>query len=107
MIRKIKEDYRPDEPYFKMIRGERSVFRNRTLSMKARGLFCTIWSLPEAWDFSVSGLAVLGKDSAAGIKTGLRELENAGYIRIEQDRKNGRFSGNCCVVSESPMSARP
>ncbi len=32
------------------------IFRNRALSMKERGLLCTIISLPDNWVFSVKGL---------------------------------------------------
>ena len=104
MIRKFEEEYGPSSPYFKIGRGEKSVFRNRSLSLKAIGLYCLIRSLPEKWDFNVAGLSVLTRDSPSGVKSGLKELEKAGYIRIDQVRKGGRFARNECLIFSSPWA---
>ena len=34
-----------------------NILRDEELSMKDRGLLCTICSLPDKWDFSIAGLS--------------------------------------------------
>ena len=38
------------------------IFKDRTLSFKAKGLICVMLSLPQGWDFNVDGLATLSSD---------------------------------------------
>ena len=107
MIRKFEEKYSPSSPYFKIGRGDKSVFRNRSLSLKATGLYCLLWSLPETWDFTVAGLSVLTRDDTASIRTGLKELEREGYLRLRKCRTGGRFSGTECLIFSSPQCDFP
>ena len=102
MIRKFEEQYSPDSPYFRLGRGEGSVFRNRSLSLKATGLYCLIWSLPEKWDFSAAGLSLIVRETPASIRKGLKELEDAGYIPFIRNREGGKFSGDDCLIFSSP-----
>ena len=102
MIRKFEEEYGPSSPYFKIGRGEKSVFRNRSLSLKAIGLYCLIRSLPEKWDFSARGLSVLVRETPASIRKGMKELEEAGYIHFVRNREGGKFSGDDCLIYSSP-----
>lgn len=107
MIRKFEDEYGPSSPYFKIGRGEKSVFRNRSLSLKATGLYCLIWSLPEKWVFSAAGLSVLVRETPASIRKGLKELEDAGYIRFIRNREGGKFSGDDCLIFSSPCCDFP
>lgn len=75
------------------------------LSLKARGLLCTMLSLPRDWHYSVPGLAKVcgvGKDS---IRKGLEELKAKGFLKIEQVRDKGKISGMHWIISDSPMEA--
>ena len=36
------------------------IFRDRTLSAKAKGILVEMLSLPEEWDYTLKGLSVLG-----------------------------------------------
>ena len=102
MIFKVKRDRTRG---FTMIGNE--VFHDKRLSLKAIGLLCLLWSLPDDWDLSVSGLAAIMKDKKASIRSGLKELEVAGYIRFEQPRIAGKFAENVCSVSDSPLTDFP
>lgn len=67
--------------------------RNRSLSLKAVGLMSKILSLPDEWDYSLKGLATLNTDGIDGVRSAIKELEDAGYIVRRQLRdKNGRMS---------------
>ena len=49
--------------------------RNRTLSLKAKGLLCFMLSLPDTWIYTIKGLAKLHRDGVSSIRSGLVELE--------------------------------
>ena len=46
--------------------------RNRELSLKAKGLHSLMLSLPESWDFTMAGLAVICKDGIGSVRSGIR-----------------------------------
>ena len=58
--------------------------RDLNLSLKARGLLSTILSLPDNWNYSISGLASICKENETCIKSGLNELKKAGYMVVEK-----------------------
>lgn len=55
--------------------------RDMRLSLRARGLLSLMLSLPEDWDYSLRGLAVICAEGEGAISAALRELEVAGYVR--------------------------
>ena len=73
---------------------ENTVFFDRSLSLKAKGIYCQIRSLegnPE-WVFTIRGFASLVRDGVDAVTAGIRELEEAGYIiRARKRSENGRF----------------
>ena len=54
--------------------------RDRSLSLKAKGLLSLMLSLPEDWDYTMKGLARICKDGIDSISGGIRELESHGYL---------------------------
>ena len=53
--------------------------RDKSLSLKAKGLLSLMLSLPEEWDYTTKGLARICKDGVDSICAGVRELEEHGY----------------------------
>ena len=54
--------------------------RDRSLSMKAKGLLSLILSLPDNWRYSIAGLAAISKEGEEGIDRGLgRETRQGRY----------------------------
>ena len=51
--------------------------RDKSLSLKAKGLLSLMLSLPEEWDYTTKGLARICKDGVDSICAGVREPENA------------------------------
>ena len=49
--------------------------RDKSLSLKAKGLLSLMLSLPEEWDYTTKGLARICKDGVDSICAGVRELE--------------------------------
>ncbi|MBQ8400758.1 MAG: helix-turn-helix domain-containing protein [Clostridia bacterium] len=79
------------------------VFKDRTLSAKAKGLLVEMLSLPENWDYTLKGLTCLFTDGLDSIRQGIRELEEHGYIVRERKRDaKGRLGGMEYVIYETP-----
>ncbi len=77
--------------------------KDRSLSLKAKGLLSVILSLPPEWDYTVTGLAHIVADGADSVRTAVRELESFGYITRRQGRDDlGRMSVNEYHVYEDP-----
>lgn len=67
--------------------------RNRDLSLKAKGLLSQMLSLPEEWDYSVEGLSRINREGVDAIRTGVRELEEHGYLERRRLRDGLRPPG--------------
>lgn len=52
-----------------------SVLRDKELSMKGRGVLCTICSLHDRWEFSVAGLSSIVPDGVDAIRKSIFNLE--------------------------------
>lgn len=79
--------------------------RDKSLSLKAKGLLSQMLSLPEDWDYTLKGLAKINKESIDAIRSAVCELEAAGYIMRRQTTDDkGRFSCNEYVIYEQPQS---
>ena len=78
--------------------------RNRSLSLKAKGLLSQMLSLPEDWDYTLQGLARINRESIDAIRQAIRELEQAGYIQRSRERdEKGRLRGADYVIFELPQ----
>lgn len=82
--------------------------RDKALSLKAKGLLSQILSLPDEWNYSVSGLAAINKESRDSIRTAIVELETCGYIvRNRRRTENGKLGDMEYIVYEKPISESP
>jgi hypothetical protein len=87
------------ERNFTIIQNE--AIQDKTLSLKARGLHHLLLSYPNDWIINVKHLANQSdKDGPDAIKTGLKELEEAGYLEREQSRSSGKFATATYVIYE-------
>lgn len=78
--------------------------RDDNLSLKARGLLVTMLSLPDSWQFSENGLcSIFKKDGQSSIRSGLKELEEAGYLVRTRTRDSlGRVSSVDWTIYDYP-----
>ena len=60
--------------------------KDSRLSLKAKGLLSIMLSLPKEWDYSINGLTVISGEGRASIKTILKKLKEAEYIKIDKLR---------------------
>ena len=64
--------------------------RDKNLSLKAKGLLSQMLSLPEDWDYTLKGLALINREKIDAIREAVRELEQAGYHNTLMLLKNYR-----------------
>ncbi len=83
-------------------------FREKDMSLKAKGLLSLILSLPEEWDYTLAGLSMLCRDGKDSVRTALTELEEFGYVETARVRdEKGRLQGTEYIVREIPVSSLP
>lgn len=56
--------------------------KDKRLSLKAKGLLSQMLSLPDDWDYTLSGLSYINRESKDAIRSAVNELETAGYLFI-------------------------
>ena len=77
--------------------------RDKSLSLKAKGLLSLMLSLPEEWDYTTKGLARICKDGVDSICAGVRELEEHGYVIRQRVRNpNGQLGAIEYTILEQP-----
>lgn len=78
--------------------------RNKEMSLKAKGLLSLILSLPPEWNYSLSGLCAICKESQTAMRSALKELETHNYlIRKRQKNSLGHFEYEY-IVYEIPYT---
>ena len=82
-------------------------FRDRQLSLRARGLLATALTLPDDWEYSLTGLLSLLPDGKQALRAALAELEAAGYLtRTRENAAGGKFAF-VYTFQEAPHSVEP
>lgn len=79
--------------------------KDKRLSLKAKGLLSQMLSLPDDWDYTLSGLSHINRESKDAIRTAINELEAAGYvIRRQTTDAGGKFGSNEYTIYERPVT---
>lgn len=68
------------------------ILRDKTLSLKARGLLCTIMTLPDDWDFTIAGMLTIIPETKGGLYKIIDELIEKGYCEKSIIRGSGKFA---------------
>jgi hypothetical protein len=79
------------------------IFKDRRLSLKAKGLLAMLLSFSDSWKLSISGLYAILKEGKVSIRSTLNELILHGYVereRVKDDK--GIYIGINYIVFESP-----
>ena len=80
--------------------------RDKTLSLKSKGLLSLMLSLPEDWDYTLYGLSVICKDGLSSIRTSISELEGAGYLKRRRLRNGkGQLTDTEYTILEQPENS--
>jgi predicted transcriptional regulator len=79
------------------------IFKDKRLSLKAKGLLAMLLSFSDSWKLSISGLYAILKEGKVSIRSTLNELILNGYVereRVKDDK--GVYVGINYIVFESP-----
>lgn len=68
-------------------------FKEKEMSLKAKGLLSEMLSLPDDWNYSIAGLVAINKESKNTIISTLEELKIHGYLKITKLLPNETTSG--------------
>ena len=83
------------------------IYKDKRLSLKAKGLLSMLLSFSDTWKLSINGLEVILKEGRTSIRSTIKELIENGYVEREQVRKEGMFVGVNYTVFESPKLQNP
>lgn len=85
-----------------------SHLKDRSISLKVKGLLSLILSLPDGWAYTIKGLATLSSDGLDSTRAALKNLEDHGYVvRRQLYDKRGRFAKCEYTVYERPQRSSP
>ena len=80
-----------------------ALLRDQRLSCRERGLLVWMLSKPQEWNFShKSLLAELPFDKKGTVQACISKLEETGYLRIVQERKQGKLGKTQWYVYDVP-----
>jgi hypothetical protein len=60
-----------------------SLLNNKSISLKAKGLYAYIQSKPDDWDFTIDKIASQCQEGYTAVKSALDELKINGYLRVD------------------------
>jgi hypothetical protein len=85
MLERVKYIFRkPKDRQNPFVRADKGFINDSTISFKAKGIMIYLLSKPDHWVLRHSDLKNKATDSDTSIRNGIRELEQAGYIRIQK-----------------------
>tara|TARA_R110000868_G_scaffold182762_3_gene423820 strand:+ start:206 stop:1090 length:885 start_codon:yes stop_codon:yes gene_type:complete len=97
----ICHNHRADDPF---VRFHKNIAVDARLSWKAKGILTYAFSRPNNWKFYKSEILKHSSDGESALDSGLKELENAGYLyRVTNHDKSGRLQGWDWHFFEEPM----
>ena len=79
--------------------------RDKSLSLKAKGLLSVMLSLPDNWGYSIAGLVAISKENETAVKSALNELKNNNYVVVTKEnptKSNGGRIKYTYEVYEEP-----
>lgn len=84
---------------------DNNIFRDKRISCKAKGLLCTMLSLPDEWQYCMSGLATISGLGRDALRTTLKELIDSGYVVVTKLLPGETTSGR--IEYQYDVYARP
>lgn len=78
-------------------------FKDKRLSLKAKGLLSLMLSLSDDWDYSIAGLSKLSSDGETAIRSALTELEKFNYLKRSRVYENGKIIDWEYNIYEQPV----
>jgi hypothetical protein len=84
-------------------RVKRAMLEAQNLSWKAKGILSYLLGKPDNWQLKEADLINRGNDGRDSVRSGIAELQSAGYLRKEVVKgKSGQFSRNIWHITDTP-----
>lgn len=83
---------------------DNEILESTELSWKAKGLLGYMLGRPDKWEFSERALYTMFPDGQTATRSGIKELEAAGYLHRERVRENGKVTGCVWHVFQRPTA---
>jgi hypothetical protein len=97
----VKKAKNKDNPYAQI---DKAMLNNSEISFKAKGLLSFLLSKPDDWETIIENLVNSSLDGWDSVKSGLRELENYGYVVRRKTRNEfGEITGSETLVYDEPQ----
>jgi hypothetical protein len=78
-----------------------TILNDVNLSWKAKGIFSFLASKPDTWQFSMAYIVKQATGGKSSLQSGIKELEEAGYLRRERMYdENRQFKGYMYILEE-------
>lgn len=84
-----------------------SWMRDTRLSRKARGLLAELMTHREGWEVTIDGLSDAGPEGKDAIRSGIKELEDHGYLTRRRARSDGGTFGGIDYELSDPFADNP
>lgn len=81
---------------------DNTVLQDTELTFKAKGLFAYLWSQSDEWNFYETEVVKHSKDGISSLRSGIRELEERGYLQRKRIRVKGKLKDSMWILSETP-----
>lgn len=78
-------------------------FKDKRLSLRAKGLLSMMLSLPDEWKYSLNGLTYICIESKETIRKIIKELKDNHYLEVNEKR---REDGKICyeyIIHKKPF----
>ena len=80
--------------------------KDNRLSWKAKGLYLYLVSRPDGWNYYVQDIINRSKDGRDAVQSGLKELEDYGYLkRAKVQNEKGLFGKYIYLLKAKPEGA--
>lgn len=79
-----------------------NIINDKSISLKAKGVYLFLISKPDNWHFSVDRIASQNSDGLASVKSVLKELEDKRFLKRIQVNKCGVFGENDYFIFDEP-----
>lgn len=83
------------------------IIENSELSWAAKGVWTYLISRPDGWAVNRSDLLGKSKDGDTALRKILKDLEEAGLLKIERQKVQGKFGPTVWTVFEEPIEVSP
>ena len=77
----------------------KDILKNHSLSLRDRGMVVTLLSLPDNWEFTISGLSKIIPDGKSSIRASLTL-----YSRTQERAECGKFGKIAIEIHETPIA---